>query len=112
MAPNNQESTRTSASHQSRIAETTNPSPSMWPPVHSPPLGEQFREYARAIDFEQGALTGITTLAAAEVDDLTTCLGIPAIRESEFQARRSHRHHCIEKTQKSMIPPHASGSRP
>ena len=52
MAPNNQESTRTSASHQSRIAETTNPSPSMWPPVHSPPRGEQFREYVRNIDFE------------------------------------------------------------
>jgi hypothetical protein len=52
MASNNQESTRTSASHQASTAETTTPSPSMWPPVHSPPRGEQFREYARTIDFD------------------------------------------------------------
>ncbi|KAM0698403.1 hypothetical protein Q7P36_001870 [Cladosporium allicinum] len=49
-----------------------------------------FKLIREKADFEQGALTGITTLAAAEVDDPTTCLGIPAIRESEFEARRSH----------------------
>jgi hypothetical protein len=52
MASNNQESRRTSASHQASTAETTTPSPSMWPPVYSPPRGEQFREYARTIDFD------------------------------------------------------------